>query len=59
MDRRARASRPARPTTGGEVLRKVDPSGSVSFAGTSYRLGNRYIGQIVGVRVVTDTVQIT
>jgi hypothetical protein len=31
----------------------------VSFAGTSYRLGNRYIGQIVGVRVVTDTVQIT
>jgi hypothetical protein len=31
----------------------------VSFAGTSYRAGNRYIGHVVGVRVVTDTVQIT
>jgi transposase InsO family protein len=59
MDRRAKASRPARPTTGEEVLRKVDPSGSVSFAGTSYRVGNRYIGQVIGVRVVADTVQIT
>jgi transposase InsO family protein len=59
MDRRAKASRPARPTTGGEVLRKVDPSGSISFAGTSYRVGNRHVGQIVGVRVVADTVQIT
>jgi transposase InsO family protein len=59
MDRRAKASRPARPTTGGEVLRKVDPSGSVSFAGAGYRVGNRYVGHIVGVRVVADTVQIT
>jgi len=59
MDRRAKASRPARPTTGDEVLRKVDPSGSVSFAGTSYRVGNRYIGHVVGVRLVADTVQIT
>jgi len=58
MDRRAKASRPAPATTGGEVLRKVDPSGSVSFAGAGYRVGNRYIGQIVGVRVVADTVQI-
>jgi len=59
MDRRAKASRPQRPTTGDEVMRKVDPSGSVSFAGTSYRAGNRYIGEIVGVRLVADTVQIT
>lgn len=58
MDRRA-ATKPSRPTAGDEVLRKVDPSGSVSFAGTSYRVGNRSIGQIVGVRVVNDTVQIT
>ncbi len=43
MDRRATASRPARPTAGAEVLRKVDPSGSVSFAGRTYRAGNRYI----------------
>jgi len=59
MDRRAKASRPGRPTTGDEVLRKVDPSGSVSFAGTSYRVGNRHVGEVVGVRLVADTVQIT
>lgn len=59
MDRRAKASRPARPTAGDEVLRKVDSSGSVSFAGAGYRVGNRYAGQVVGVRVVADTVQIT
>jgi hypothetical protein len=39
-------------------LRKVDPSGSISFAGTPYRVGNRYAGQVVGVRLVADTVQI-
>jgi transposase InsO family protein len=59
MERRAKASRPARPTSGGEVLRKVDASGSVSFAGAGYRVGNRHVGQVVGVRVVADTVQIT
>jgi Integrase core domain len=59
MDRRAKASRPSRPTTGGEVLRRVDTWGSVSFAGIGYRVGNRYAGHIVGVRVVADTVQIT
>lgn len=59
MDRRAAALRPARPTRGDEVLRKVDTSGSISFAGTGYRVGNRYAGQVVGVRVVADTVQIT
>jgi hypothetical protein len=37
----------------------VDGSGSVSFAGTSYRVGNRYVGDTVGVRLVADTVQIT
>jgi hypothetical protein len=58
MDRRAETSRPQRPTRGDEVLRKVDSSASVSFAGTSYRAGNRYIGQVVGVRLVGDTVQI-
>ena len=35
------------------------PSGSISFAGTGYRVGNRYLGQVVGVRLVGDTVQIT
>jgi hypothetical protein len=59
MDPRVSVSRPANPTTGGEVLRKVDGSGSVSFAGCGYRVGNRYRGQIVGVRLVADTIQIT
>jgi transposase InsO family protein len=59
IDRRAKASRPNRPTKGDEVMRKVDSSGSVSFAGTTYRVGNRFVGQVVGVRLVADTVQIT
>jgi hypothetical protein len=59
MDRRAKATRPARPTKGKEVLRIVDRSGGVSFAGTGYRVGNRFIGSTVGVRLVGDTVQIT
>ena len=61
-DRMSGRPRPARPkpsTTGVEVLRKVDSHGAVSFAGTGYRVGNRYRGQTVGVRVVGDTVQIT
>ena len=56
---RPRALRASRPTTGDEVTRMVDCSGSVSFAGTGYRVGNRYRGQKVGVRIVGDTVQIT
>jgi transposase InsO family protein len=59
MDRRAKAARPRLPTKGGEVLRIVDKHGSVSFAGTGYRVGNGYRGQTVGVRIVGDTVQIT
>ena len=60
MDRRPRhARKPAQPTTGSEVLRIVDKHGSISFAGTGYRVGNRFIGSTVGVRLVGDTVQIT
>ena len=59
MDRRAKVSRAALPTKGGEVLRIVDKHGSISFAGTGYRVGNRFIGSTVGVRLVSDTVQIT
>jgi hypothetical protein len=56
---RSKATRPSAPTVGFEVLRSVDTSGSVSFAGIGYRVGNRYKGQEAGVRVVGDTVQIT
>jgi transposase InsO family protein len=59
MDRRPpHARRPAQATKGAEVLRIVDPHGSVSFAGTAYRVGNRYRRMTVGVRLVSDTVQI-
>jgi hypothetical protein len=56
---RPSATRPAAPTTGTEVMRTVDTTGSVSFAGTGYRVGNNYKGQSAGVRLVGDTVQIT
>jgi transposase InsO family protein len=58
MDRRPKHARAAQPTKGTEVLRIVDRHGAVSFAGTSYRVGNRHRGQTVGVRLVGDTVQI-
>lgn len=57
MDRKPKV-RAARPTKGTEVLRIVDQSGGVSFAGTNYRVGNHYAHQTVGVRLVGDTVQI-
>jgi hypothetical protein len=51
--------RAARPTLGDEVFRNVDNSGSVSFAGTAYRVGNHHKGRVAGVRIAGDTVQIT
>jgi transposase InsO family protein len=60
MDRRPQHERrPARPTKGTEVFRIVDKHGSVSFAGTGYRVGNRHRGETVGVRLIGDSVQIT
>ena len=51
--------RASTPTVGVPVVRKVDPSGHISFAGTAYRVGNDYLGQEVEVRLVGDTVQIS
>ena len=60
MDRRPQhARRPAQPTKGSEVLRIVDHHGSISFAGTGYRVGNPYRGQTVAISLVGDTVQIS
>ena len=59
MTGRPLAARPKPPITGAEVLRKVDSHGAVSFAGTGYRVGNRYRGQTAGVGIVGDTIQIT
>lgn len=50
--RRAAKSTPA-------VTRKVDSSGSVSFAGASYRVGSKYARRQVQVAVVGDHVEIT
>jgi transposase InsO family protein len=55
--RRARKPRPA--TVGRPVIRKVDGTGSVSFAGVTYRAGNAYRRRQVEVRVVGATVQIS
>lgn len=53
-------ARPARPqTTGRPVTRKVDTSGNISFAGTTYRVGNAHRRRSVQVRVVGDTVEIS
>ena len=56
---RPKAMRPKPPTKGGEVTRIVDTWGSISFAGTGYRVGNKLRGREAGVRLVGDTVQIT
>jgi hypothetical protein len=51
--------RPQLPVDGAEVLRTVDSGGSVSFAGTSYRAGTRWVGQQVTVAVIGKSVQIS
>jgi transposase InsO family protein len=58
--RRQPRARPVRPPTMGQpVVRKVDSSGGVSFAGVSYRVGNSHRREQVEVRVVGDTVEIS
>ena len=41
------------------MTRKVDSSGNVCFAGTSYRVGSNYRRRQVQVAVVGDTVEIS
>ena len=41
------------------MTRKVDSSGNVCFAGTTYRAGNAYRRRQVQVAVVGDTVEIS
>jgi transposase InsO family protein len=56
--RRALAATPTRPATDRVVVRKVGHSGSVSFAGADYRVGNAFRGRQVEVTLAGDTVQI-
>jgi hypothetical protein len=51
---------PARPSvTAPSVTRKVDSSGSVCFAGTTYRVGSKHRRRQVQVALVGDTVEIS
>ena len=58
-DRPRAGGRPQLPVDGAEVTRMVDSGGSVSFAGTTYRAGNRWVGQQVSVAVIGKSVQIS
>ena len=55
---RRRGKRPHLPSRSIAVTRKVDGSGSITFAGASYRVGNAHKRTQVEVSVVGDSVQI-
>ena len=50
---------PRQATVGQAVTRKVDSSGSISFAGTSYRVGRAHRRRQVQLAIVGDTVEIS
>jgi transposase InsO family protein len=60
---RSRKIAPTRPSartaTAASVTRKVDSTGSVCFAATSYQVGSKYRRRQVQVAVVGDTVEIS
>jgi transposase InsO family protein len=56
---RARIHRPRQATIGQPVTRKVDSSGSISFAGTSYRVGRAHRGRQVQLAIVGDVIEIS
>jgi hypothetical protein len=51
--------RPRQATVGQSVTRKVDSSGSVSFAGHGYRISKQHARRQVQVAIVGDTVEIS
>jgi transposase InsO family protein len=57
--RAARAGRSRPPTSGTSVTRRVDGGGTVSFAGTGYRVGRSWARQFVEVAIVAGSVQIS
>ena len=56
---RPRTRRPRQATVGQAVTRKVDSSGSVSFAGVSYRVGRAHQRRQVQLAIVGDVVEIS
>jgi transposase InsO family protein len=57
--RAARSGRSRPPTTGMSVTRRVDGGGTVSFAGSGYRVGRSWARQFVEVAIVAGSVQIS
>lgn len=51
--------RPRQPTVGQSVSRKVDTSGNVSFAATTYRVGQSHARRQVQVAIVGDTIEVS
>jgi Mu transposase-like protein len=56
---RQRTQRPRQATVGQPVTRKVDSTGSVSFAGATYRVGNAHKRRQVQLAIVGDVVEIS
>jgi transposase InsO family protein len=56
---RRRTRRPRQATVGQAVTRKVDSSGTISFAGAAYRVGNAHKGRQVQLAIVGDVVEIS
>jgi transposase InsO family protein len=59
LQRAARAGRSRPPTAGTSVTRRVDGGGTVSFAGTGYRVGRSWARKFVEVAIVAGSVQIS
>ena len=57
--RAPRVGRSRPPTSGMSVTRRVDGGGTVSFAGTGYRVGRSWRRQYVEVAIVAGSVQIS
>ena len=57
--RATRAPRSRPPTAGMSVTRRVDGGGTVSCAGTGYRVGRSWARQFVEVAIVVGSVQIS
>jgi len=54
-----RRRRPRQATVGQAVTRKVDSSGSICFAGATYRIGRAHRRRQVQIAIVGDTVEIS
>ncbi|MGH9021870.1 MAG: Mu transposase domain-containing protein [Acidimicrobiia bacterium] len=59
LKRRPKRPRPRQATVGQAVTRKVDGSGNVCFAGTTYRVGNTHRRRQVQLAIVGDVVEIS